>query len=84
MFIIAERVAGCCILQPDRGGDITGIAAFNIFSVIGVHLQDAADPFALPLDGIHNGGPRLERAGIDTEKRQPADIGIRHNFECKR
>ena len=42
MLLITERVAGGGVFKAYRGGDIAGPDLVDIFSVIGVHLQDPA------------------------------------------
>ena len=39
-----QRVAGGRVLQPDRGGDVAGADLVDLLAVVGVHLEDAADP----------------------------------------
>ena len=41
---IAERVAGGGLLQADAGDDVAGVDLLALLAVVGVHLEDAADP----------------------------------------
>jgi len=52
--------------------------------MIGVHLQDTADAFALVLRRVEHVGPRLEDAGVDAEVGQLADVGIDRDLERQR
>ena len=46
---IAERVAGEGVLESDDGDDVAGADRLHFFAVIGMHLQQAADPLAIAL-----------------------------------
>ena len=39
-----ERVAGEGLLEADGRGDVAGVDDVDLLAVVGVHLEDAADP----------------------------------------
>jgi hypothetical protein len=41
--LIAESVAGNCILQADNSGDVPGVNLADLFPVIGVHPDQSSD-----------------------------------------
>ena len=43
-----EGVAGARVLEADAGGDVAGHDRADVLTVVGVHLQDAADPLLDP------------------------------------
>ena len=46
-----------------------------------MHQKDAAQTLALALGGVQDGFAGFDRAGIDTEERQAADVGVGHDLE---
>ena len=46
-----------------------------------MHQKDAAQTLALALGGVQDGFAGFDRAGIDTEERQTADVGVGHDLE---
>ena len=51
---VAQGVAGEGVLEADRGGDVAGVDHVDLFAVVGVHLEDAADPLLLALGGVEH------------------------------
>ena len=45
-LLVAQGVAGGGVLQAHDGGDVAGVDRLDVLPVIGVHLQDAANPLA--------------------------------------
>ena len=41
---VAERVAGRGLLEADAGDDVARVDLLALLAVVGVHLEDAADP----------------------------------------
>ena len=81
MLFFAQRIAGGGVLQAHHGGNVAGIDRFQILTVVGMHLQQAAHTLPLTLGSVEHGGAGVQRAGIDAEEAQPAHIGIGHNLE---
>ena len=84
VLVVAERVAGGGVLQADGRGDVAGVRRLKVLAVVGVHQQDAAETLALALGGVYDGLARVDRAGIDAEEGELADIGVGHNLERQR
>ena len=78
---LAERVAGEAFLQPDGGRDVAGVDRLDLLAMVGVHLEDAADPLLLALRGVEDVGPGIERARVDPEVGELADVRIRRDLE---
>ena len=66
----AQRVAGGDVLQADRGGDVAGADFLDLFALVGVHLQHAADALLLALDRVVHGVAGVQHARVDAEERQ--------------
>ena len=81
VLFVAQGIAGGGVLQADSRSDIARIDGLDILTVVGVHLQDAADTLVLILDRVVDGGAGVQRAGVDTEEAQLADIGVGHDLE---
>ena len=84
VLFIAERVAGRRVLQTDRSRNIAGINHFDILTVVGVHLHDAADTLGVVLRGVVNCGARRQRTGVHAEEAQLTDERVCRNLKRKR
>ncbi len=51
---IAKRITGRGMLESNRGGNISGVNLLDLFTLIGVHLQQAAKTLLLALGRIHD------------------------------
>src|SRR5205807_6425036 len=49
---VAQRVAGARVLQADGGRDVAGAHFFDLFALIGVHLQQPADSLPAVLAAV--------------------------------
>ena len=78
---IAQGVAGEGVLEPDRGGDVAGVDGLDLLAVVGVHLEDAADPLLLALGRVVDVRARVERARVDPEVGELADVRVRGDLE---
>ena len=70
---IAERVAGRRVLQAHHRDDVAGEGFLDLFAVVGMHQQHAADPLAPVLDGVGQRRAGLELARIDAAEGERAD-----------
>ncbi|KAG0930405.1 hypothetical protein G6F31_017047 [Rhizopus arrhizus] len=78
------RVAGGDVLDADRRGNVAGVDLGDLAPLVGVHLQDAAQPFLLALDRVEDRIARLHHAGVNAEEHQLPDEGVRHDLEGQR
>ena len=78
---VTQGVAGGGVLETDCCGDVAGVHAVQIFSVVCVHQQNASHALTLVLVGIDDGLAGLQRTGVDAEEREFTNIRIGHNFE---
>ena len=81
---IGQRVAGEGVLEADGRGDVAGVDLVDLLAVVGVHLEDAADPLPLVLDRVVDVRAGLERAGVDPEERELADERVGGDLEGQR
>ena len=78
---VGQGVAGEGVLEADRGGDVAGVDLVDLLAVVGVHLEDAADPLPLALGRVEHVRAGLERAGVDPEEGQLADERVGGDLE---
>ena len=50
MILVAQGVPGARPLQPDDRDDVAGERLLELLALVGMHLQDPADPLA-PVGG---------------------------------
>ena len=78
---IAQRVAGAHFLEARQSDDVAGIGFLDVFAVVRMHQQHAADPFLALFRRVDHAGAAGERAGIDAAEGDRADKGIVHDLE---
>ena len=78
---VRQRVAGVGVLEADGRGDVARVHDVDLFAVVRVHLEDAADPLLLALRGVEHVGARLERPRVDPEERELADERVGGDLE---
>ena len=81
---VGERVAREGVLEADGRGDVAGVDLVDLLAVVGVHLEDAADPLALALRRVEDVRAGLERARVDPEERELADERVGRDLEGER
>ena len=69
-----QRVARRRLLQADARGDLARADLLALLAMVGVHLEDAADPLGLAVRRVEDAVAGLERARVDAEVRQLADV----------
>ena len=79
--LVAEGVARGRDLEAHSRRDVAGEHLGDVFAVVGVHLQDAADPLLLVLVGVVDVRARFERARVHPEVRELAHEGVGHDLE---
>ena len=68
-------------LQTDDRRDIAGAHRGNLLPVVRVHLQQPADPLALALGGVQRVAAGFQRAGVDADEGQLADVRVGRDLE---
>ena len=81
---VADRVAGGDAAQTDGGADVARPHFLDLFALVRVHLQQAADALGVALGRVEHGGARLDVTGVDAEERQLADERVGHDLEDER
>ena len=82
--VIAQGVAGLGVLQTDSRADVAGVNPIDVFAFVGVHLQQATEALFLAGTHVENLIALVERARVDAEVGQSADVGIAHDLERQR
>jgi hypothetical protein len=80
---IAQRIAGADFLEARQRDDVAGEGFLDVFAVVGMHQQHAADAFLAVARRIDHAGAAFERAGIDAAEGDGADERIVHDLERK-
>ena len=78
---LGERVAGGRVLQPDHRDDVAGERRLHVLAVVGVHLEDAADPLLAVLRGVLDVRAGAKHARVHAHVREPADVRVGHDLE---
>ena len=81
---VAQRVAGGGVLEAHHGDDVAGADAGDLLTLVGVHLVDLADPLLAVLGAVEHLGAGLERAGVDPDVGQLAQVRVAHDLERQR
>ena len=55
--------------------------ALAVFAGVGVHLQQAAEALLVARAGVEDLVALLERAGVDPQEGELADVGVGHDLE---
>ena len=71
--------------SPTRGRDVAGVDLVDLLALVGVHLHQPADALALAAwSALSTLVAGLDRAGVDAEEGQLADVGVGHDLERQR
>lgn len=81
MIRIAQRVAGAGFLEAGQRDDVAGIGFLDVFAVVRMHQQHAADTLFLLAGRVDDAGAALENARVDAAERDGADERIVHDLE---
>ncbi len=84
VILIAKRVAGGDVLDADDGGDVAGVAGVDVFALVCLDLDQAADAFAFAGARVVNRVPLAQLAGIDAEEDELANERIAPKLEGER
>src|SRR5581483_279120 len=72
LLLVAERVARARVLQTDGRVDVARVGFRQLFTLVRVHTEDAADALALTARRVRDHRARRDRPRVDAEERQVA------------
>ncbi len=78
---IAQRVAGAGFLEASQRDDVAGIGFLDVFAVVGMHQQHAADALLALAGRVDDAGAAGQRARIDAAEGDGADERVVHDLE---
>ena len=81
VVLVADRVARLDVLEADGRRDVARPDLLDLLALVGVHLEEPADPLAPVLGRVEDAGAGVEVARVDPEERELADEGVRHDLE---
>src|ERR1700719_945740 len=81
MVFVTKGIARRDILDPNYRGDVPGITGVDVFPLVRLDLNQAADALALVRARIVNRVAFRKRSGINAEKNELADEWIAPEFE---
>src|SRR3989441_12957759 len=81
---MAGGVAGGGELEADGRGDVAACAGLDLLLLVRVHAEEPSAPLLLALRGVVDAGARLERARVDAEEDELADVLVVHDLERER
>ncbi len=84
LVLVGQGVAGAGVLETDRRGDVAGEHFLDLVPLVGVHLEEPADPLPLVLGAVVDVAAALERAGVHPEEGEPADVRVGRHLEGER
>ena len=80
---IAQRVAGARFLQAGQRDDVAGVGFLDVFAVVRMHQQHAADALLALARRVDDAGAAGQHARIDAAEGDGADERIVHDLECE-
>ena len=83
MCFVAEGITGGGVLETYHCGDITGVALFDVLTLVCVHLKYTSAALLGVLYGVVYVGARLDRTGIYAEEAELSDVRVGHDLECE-
>jgi len=81
MVLDAQRVARLRVLQADRRRDVPGAHFLDFLALVGMHLQQPADPLLAVLGAVVDVRARRQDARVHAEERELPDIRVGHDLE---
>ena len=84
LVFIAQRVARDHALQAHSRRDVPGVDLLDFLTLVGVHLQEAADALGAALGRVEHARPGREHARVDAEERELTDERVGHDLERQR
>ena len=77
---VGQGVAGAGVLEADGGDDVAGEDGVPVLAVVGVHLEDAAEPLLLAGAHVEDLAALASGAAVDPEVGELA-VGVGHDLE---
>ncbi len=77
----AQRVAGVSVLEFDDRTDVAGVEGVHRRATFPVENVDLADFFGDPSVAVVEFRSDLDRAGVEAEEREFAELGFAHGLE---
>ena len=72
------------LLEADGRRDIAGVDLLDLLTLVGVHLQEAADALGALLGGVVDRRARRQHARVDADERELTDERVGHQLERQR
>src|ERR1017187_5349878 len=84
MPLFANRIAGADVSQANHGADVARENFLDVFALVSVHLEQAANALVLLRARVHYRLARLQLPGIHADKGQLSDKRVGHDLEGQR
>src|SRR5918994_4643994 len=81
---VGQSVTSGGVLQPHDRDDLPGARPYDLFTLVRVHPVDLADPLLVALGAVQHLGAGRERAGVDANERELAEVLVAHDLERQR
>lgn len=82
--LVTQGITGGDVLQTDCRGDVTRANFFDLFTLVGVHLNDTAETLTCRLHGVQYGITRVNHTGVYAEEGQVTHERVGGDFERQR
>ena len=69
------------MLEPDHRHDVPRERGLLVLPVVGVHLEDPADPFLAVLRGVLDVGPGPDHPRVDADVGEATHVRVAHDLE---
>ena len=84
VLFVTHRVRSYRIFESDCGSDLTCIHLLDLFTIIGMHAEDATDTLFVASTRIVNIWSGRKRTWVDTEEYDLSNERIGRDLKCKR
>src|SRR5918994_4137058 len=78
---VGQSVTSGGVLQPHHRDDLAGAGPLDLLTLVRVHPVDLADPLLVALGAVEHLGSGRERAGVDANERELAEVLVTHVLE---
>ena len=82
--LVAQRVAGGALLEPDQSHDVARTRFGEVLSVVRIHAEYPAYALVLVLSGVEDHRARLYGAAVNADEGELADIFVGEDLEHQR